>query len=349
MAGDKPHKASASHAPDGFSFHRATCARTAKILLASSKTSSCSNMKRLKRAKTLGFTKSHGLLVLANFGFSFILVFSTMLKNAGVSSLQQVFCRIGLALPLIFLLIRGRFKLEKGDLKYFVLIGLFFSAFLLSALSSIVFGCPIAVSVALIYTQPLFTALLAAIFRKEKITLNKLVMVAVGFLGVLLVSGVVTEPLSNLNVAGVGFALIAGFLYAVYLYLKRIRKASYTPLQGLFNTFLSAAPCTLLLGSVLRLFTTNPSFIGFSALGTYELALLALFATFSTTLPYGLLNYVKPNEVSPITEGTILLLDPLLHNLWAVLIFQQYIPLIRYVGVGLILLSAAAMFRFRSG
>ncbi|MBX5320513.1 MAG: DMT family transporter [Candidatus Bathyarchaeota archaeon] len=296
----------------------------------------------------MGFTKSHGLLVLASFSFSFILVFSTMLKNAGVSSLQQVFYRIILALPLIFLLIRGKFKLEKGELQYFASIGLVFSAFLLSALSSIVFGCPIAVSVALIYTQPLFTALLAAIFGKERITLKKLGIVVVGFLGVLFVSGLITEPLSNLNVGGVGFAFLAGFLYAVYLYLKRVRKTSYSPLQGLFNTFLFAAPCTLLLGSVLRLFTVNPSFVGFSMLDSYQLALLALFAAFSTTLPYGLLNFVKPSEVSPTTEGTILLLDPLLHNLWAVLLFQQYIPLIRYFGVGLILLSAAAMFRVKS-
>jgi drug/metabolite transporter (DMT)-like permease len=76
-----------------------------------------------------------------------------------------------------------------------------------------------------------------------------------------------------------------------------------------------------------------------------QLFLLTLFAFFSTTLPYGLLNYVKPSEVSPTTEGTILLLDPFLHNVWAVLIFQQYISLIRYLGVGLTLISAAAMLK----
>jgi len=297
----------------------------------------------------LGFTKSHGLLVLASFGFSFILVFSTMLKNVGVSSLQQVFYRVTLALPLIFLLIKGKFKLEKGDLQYFVLIGLVFSAFLLSALTSIVFGCPIAVSVALIYTQPLFTALLAALSGKERLTLKKLIIVVVGFLGVLLVSGALTEPLSNLNVTGVGFAFTAGFLYAVYLYLKRVRKTGYTPLQALFNTFMFSALCTVFLGSVLRLFIANPGFVGFSTPNLHQFALLFLFAAFSTVFPYGLLNYVKPSEVSPTTEGTILLLDPLLHNLWAVLIFQQYIPPIRYFGVGLILLSAAAMLRVKGG
>jgi drug/metabolite transporter (DMT)-like permease len=301
-----------------------------------------------EKGEKLSVTKSHLLLVIASFGFSFILIFSTLLKNAEVSSLQQVFFRITLALPLILLLVKGKFKLEKKDLPYFIITGLVFSIFLFLALSSIVFGCPIAVSIALIYTQPFFTAILAVISRREKMTLRKLVTIAVGILGVLLASGLVTEPASNLNVTGMSFALLAGFFYATYLFFKRKRKTSYTPLQGLFNTFVLAAPCALILGLTLRLFTSNTNFIGFSMLNPFQLLLLTLFAFFSTTLPYGLLNYIKPNEVSPTTEGTILLLDPFLHNLWAILIFQQYVSLIRYFGVGLILLSAAVMFKIGS-
>jgi DME family drug/metabolite transporter len=291
------------------------------------------------------FTKSHALLILVCFCFSFILVFSTLLKNAGVSSLQQVFFRITLALPLIFVLIRGRFRLKRDDLQYFALAGLVFSCFLLSALSSIVFGCPIAVTTALIYTQPFFTAILAAVSGKEKLTSRKIAAMAMGVIGVFLVSGVLTEPLLNLNVGGLGFALLGGFFYSLYLYIKRMRKADYTPLQSLFNTFLFAAPSALLLGMILGLFTRNTGLIGFILPDYYQLTLLVLFASFSTALPYGLLNYVKPSEVPPTTEGTILLLDPLLHNLWAVLILQQYISPIRYLGVGLVLLSAAIILK----
>ena len=295
--------------------------------------------------KCLGFTKSHGLLVLASFGFSFILIFSTLLKNAGVSSLQQVLLRVTLTLPLILLLNKGKIKLEKKDLPYFALIGFVFSVFLFSALSSIVFGCPIAVSIALIYTQPFFTVILAAISKKEKVTLEKLTMITVGMLGALLASGMLTEQYANLRITGILFALFAGFLYATYLFLKRIRKISYTPLQGLFNTFMFAAPFALILGLTLPFFTTSIGLVGFSMLNPYQLLLLILFAFFSTMLPYGLLNYVKASEVSPTTEGTILLLDPFLHNVWAVLILQQYVSIIRYLGVGLTLLSAAAMLR----
>ncbi|MEM3577285.1 MAG: DMT family transporter [Candidatus Bathyarchaeia archaeon] len=287
------------------------------------------------------------MLILASFCFSFILIFSTMLKNVGVSSLQQVLFRVTLALPLILVLIKGKIKLEKKDLPYFALIGFIFSAFLFSALSSIVFGCPIAVSTALIYTQPFFTAILAVLSKKEKVTPRKFAIILIGMVGALLASGILTEQYLTISITGILFALLAGFLYATYLFLKRMRKTSYTPLQGLFNTFMFAAVCSLILGLTLRLFITDTKLIGFSIPDSYQLLLLILFAFFSTTLPYGLLNYVKTGEASPTTEGTILLLDPFLHNVWAVLIFQQYVSMVRYLGIGLILLSAAAMLRIR--
>ncbi|MEM2106145.1 MAG: DMT family transporter [Candidatus Bathyarchaeia archaeon] len=295
----------------------------------------------------MNFTKSHGLLILASFCFSFILVFSTLLKNVGVSSLQQALFRVVLALPLILVLIKGKINLEKKDLPYFVLIGFIFSAFIFSALSSIAFGCPIAVSVALIYTQPFFTAILAVLSKKEKVTPRKFMIILVGMFGALLASGILTEQYSTLSIVGILFALLAGFLYATYLFLKRMLKRSYTPLQGLFNTFLFAALCSFILGLASHFFITDPKLMGFSIPDLYQLLLLILFAFFSTTLPYGLLNYVKVGEVPPTTEGTILLLDPFLHNVWAVLIFQQYVSLVRYLGIGLTLLSAAAMLRMR--
>ncbi|MEM2242496.1 MAG: DMT family transporter [Candidatus Bathyarchaeia archaeon] len=336
VAGNKPHKACAGNPSNGFSLHWATRAWASKILL-----------KKQLHGGALALTRSHLLVVLACLGFSFILIFSTILKNTGISSLQQVLFRVTLALLFILIPIKGRIKLEKRDVPYFAATGLVFSAFLLFALSSIVFDCPVAVATALIYTQPFFTVMLSAFLGKEKVDARKFAVVALGIVGAFLVSGAATEPISNLNVFGLFLALLAGFLYAVYLYLKRMLKSGYAPLQGLFNTLLFATPCTLLLGFALRAFTENPIFIGFSAPDAEQFALLFLFAFFCTAMPYGLLNYVKPNEVSPTTEGTILLLDPVLHNLWAVLILRQQVSPIRYVGVGLILLSAAIMLRIK--
>jgi len=83
-----------------------------------------------------------------------------------------------------------------------------------------------------------------------------------------------------------------------------------------------------------------PAIVGFSVPSTLQLGLLLLFATFSTVLPYDLLNYVKTEEISPASEGLLLLGDPLLYTLWAILLFHQYVSLLQYAGAGLILLSA---------
>jgi len=290
----------------------------------------------------LKLTKSHALLILASLGFSFILIFSTLLKESGISSLQQVFSRITISLPLLLILTAGKIKLKKKDITYFAATGLVFSAFLLSALSSIALGCPVPVTVALIYTQPFFTAIIAFISKREKITPQKLAIVITGMLGAFLASGITTFSELSLNM-GILPALLGGFLYAVYLHLKRTPKKDYSPLQALFNTFLLAVPFTSILGLLLGITVKNPILIGFTIPNSYQLILLLSFSIFSTTIPYGLLNYVRTSEVSPTTEGTLLLLDPALHVLWATIILRQSITEIQYLGVVIVLCSALLM------
>ena len=87
-------------------------------------------------------------------------------------------------------------------------------------------------------------------------------------------------------------------------------------------------------------FTENPLLVSLVTPDSVQLVLLFSFALFSTVLPYGLLNYVKTKEVSPTTEGLLLLGGPLLHTDWATLLFGQYISEIQYVGAALILASS---------
>jgi drug/metabolite transporter (DMT)-like permease len=90
-------------------------------------------------------------------------------------------------------------------------------------------------------------------------------------------------------------------------------------------------------------------FIGVMMPDSTQLFLLVLFAAFSTVLPYGLLNYVKVDEVSPTTEGLLLLGDPLLHTIWATLFIRQFVSQIQYLGAALILISAALNLKVKSG
>lgn len=297
--------------------------------------------------------RSQGYVVLAAFGFSFILVFSTLLKNTGMSSLEQLLLRLGFSLIILLLILITKGKLhfiQRNDVPFFAAFGFVYALFAFSGLSSIAFGTPIPVSIALVYTQPIYTAVMAWLTRQEKVTMVKLGVVFLGVLGAFLVAG-----LNAANVQfglGIFFALLTGFLYAVYLWLKRRATSrmlnSYTPYHILFNTFLFAAPSLIIVGLLLRNFSTDMLFVGITMPDPFQLGLVFIFAAFSTVLPYGLLNYVKTEDVLPTTEGLLLLGDPILHTLWAILFFNQFVSFTQYVGGGLILLSAGLNLKIAS-
>jgi drug/metabolite transporter (DMT)-like permease len=294
--------------------------------------------------------RSEGYIASATVGLSFILIFSYVLKSTGMSSFEQLFFRLlfGLLILLAVMLITKRVRaLRRKHLVFFVVIGFTYAVFALSGLSAIAFGTPIPVSVALVYTQPIFTAVISQATGKERMNLPKALLILVGVLGAFLVSGIsATNPVIHL---GFVFPVLAGFLYAVYLWLKRRAPVEeYTPYQVLFNTFLFAIPWLLVVWFVLRNFTEMPLFVGVTMPDSTQLFLLVLFAAFSTVLPYGLLNYVKAEEVSPTTEGLLLLGDPLLHTIWATLFLRQIVSWVQYLGAGLILVSAALNLKVRT-
>lgn len=260
-----------------------------------------------------------------------------------MSSFEQLFFRLVFSFVILFSWLVYKRKLRitgKKRAHFFAAIGLTYAFFALSGLSAIAFDIPIAVSVALVYTQPIFTALISFATRKEGPTPSNTTIIILGVIGAFLVSGLnVADPQINL---GIVFPVLAGFLYAVYLWLKRrAPKDEYTPLQVLFNTYLLAIPILLVAWMIFLPFSAKPLLVGAIVPDTTQLLLLFLFALLSTVLPYGLLNYVKVEEVSPTTEGMLLLGDPLLHTLWAMLFFGEHISAVQYAGAALILASAA--------
>jgi len=287
--------------------------------------------------------KNYIYIFLASSGFSFIFIFSTLLNQGGISSLEQVIFRLTLALPFLFLILKGKVVLpKKRDLPHFITLGLVLSVFLLFALTAIAFHSPVPVTSALVYTQPIFTTIIAYLTGREKFNPVKVLVILIGVVGVFLVTNIFFQQIT----LGAIFALSAGLLYALYLFLKRAERP-YAPFQLLFNTFLFSVPCILGLGAVLTVLINKPEFVGFSMPTSYQFLLLFLFALFSTILPYGSLNKVNPNKVSPSTEGTILLLDPMLHTFWAFLLLGQLVGLLQYAGIFLILLTAVLTLRIK--
>ena len=302
----------------------------------------------------MGLTRSHVLVLSTAVCMSFILIHSYALKASGMSSLQQVLLRMAIATPLLALLLgrRNMRFLGRSDICFSLLIGLVFSSFLFSALSAIALGLPIAVAVALVYTQPIFTAIISTLTGKEPMDFKKACIILLGTAGAILSTGLGPEELLHLRLgAGLVLGFLSGFLYALYLALKRhMRERGYGPEQITISTFVTGLAMTGLL-SLIVFFAIggDPRLTGFIMPSPYQMALITSFAIFSTAMPYTFLNYVRPEDISPAGEGLLLLLDPALHVLWAYLFFGQAVAFWQYVGVALIITASAIFHLGRKG
>jgi len=101
--------------------------------------------------------------------------------------------------------------LEKRSVPFFAATGFTYAFFALSGLSTIAFGTPIAVSVALVYTQPIFTAVISFAIGQEKPALVNVMVVLLGVVGAFLISGL---DAANPQISpGIVFPVLAGFLF----------------------------------------------------------------------------------------------------------------------------------------
>ncbi|MEM2899294.1 MAG: DMT family transporter [Thermoplasmata archaeon] len=293
----------------------------------------------------MAFTKSHLFVLISAISLSTILSFSKVLRGFGISSLEQMFLKVSLGClyTLIILLLTGKFRIaKKEDLGIFTIFALSFSLFIFTALSTIALGTPIAVATALIYTQPVYTALIAHFSKEESIDLPKGAVMCLAIVGVVLVTGLAEGvSLSEENTLGIIVGVLAGIMYAVYLKTKRtVKKRGYQPSEMLFTTTLIAMPVIILLGLVMRLFIHNDSLVGFVIPEGNEWFYVLIFGVTGLALPYGILNGVNPKEITPTSEGLLLLLDPSLNLLWSIVIWHQFVSPMQYLGAGLVICAA---------
>jgi drug/metabolite transporter (DMT)-like permease len=103
-----------------------------------------------------------------------------------MSSFEQLFFRLVFSFVILFSWLVYKRKLRitgKKRAHFFAAIGLTYAFFALSGLSAIAFDIPIAVSVALVYTQPIFTVLISFATRKEGPTPSNTTIIILGVIG----------------------------------------------------------------------------------------------------------------------------------------------------------------------
>lgn len=148
------------------------------------------------------------------------------------------------------------------------------------------FNLPIVNATAIVMTSPLFIALLAAIFLRERIGIGRWLAIGIGFLGVLLI----IQPRAEGFNAYALLCLLGTLLMSVRDLLTR-RIAATVPSTVI--TLATALAVTLLSGAA--------SLVqGWAPFGAFELALLALASIFLAGGYYGIVIGMRHGEMSVI-------------------------------------------------
>ncbi len=268
-------------------------------------------------------------------------LFSTLLSNLGMDSSAVAFYRLLSASLLLIpvLLVKGKgislFRISKKGLISCGLIGFISQAFYnLCYMKAIELG-GMATAAVLLYTSPVFVAIMSVMLFKESLTRNKMIAILLNITGcVLTVTG---GDFSAIKISG--FALLmgvlAGFTYGTMPVFSRFGADSEDPYTSSFYG--------LALGVVLLFFLVRP----YNGMGTdwnWQIILVLIgFGIVPSALAYiiyfGGLSKIKETSVVPVLASV----ETVAASIIGLVVFGQELNLGKIAGIILVVFSIIMM------
>ncbi len=170
-------------------------------------------------------------ILLAGILWGCISIFMKGLTDSGISSIGIVSVRMFFAavIYMIFMLIKSpsKLKIELKDIWMFILTGVVSVALFNIFYSYTIVNSEASIGVVLLYTSPIFTIILSAIFFREKLTPKKIIALVLVFAGCLMVSGILGGAHAigiNILLTGLG----SGLFWATYTIFSRFPLKKYS-------------------------------------------------------------------------------------------------------------------------
>ena len=185
------------------------------------------------------------------------------------------------------------------------------------------------------YMEPIFLILISPFVFKEKMTGKKLICVAVAFIGMIFVSGVLTASVGKSDITGITFGLLSGFLYAIVVCSSRAIK-DVDPYEKTALQLLSAGvimiPYLLFKGAF-----ADPSLA--TAFTPTTIIMLAIVCIVHTGIMY-LLYFESINHLSVTQIAVLSYIDPVVAIILSQVILHEDMGWQGVVGAVLILGAA---------
>jgi drug/metabolite transporter (DMT)-like permease len=302
--------------------------------------------------QTSSFARGYPIALLSSVILSTTAIFIRHLTQAyQMPPLVLAFWRDGIValtlLPVLALLCGPLLRVQRRQLLYLVLYGFVLAIFnALWTLSVALNGA--AVSTVLAYCSAGFTALLGWLLLKERLDWAKLVAVALGLGGCVLVSGALDPAAWQANLLGILTGVFSGLFYAFYSLMGRSASQNgLNPWITLLYTFGFAAVFllffNLLSGGSLPGTAAGPTELLWLGEALAGWGLLVLLAAGPTLAGFGLYNMslsLLPSSVANL----ILTTEPVFTALLAFFLFGERMNAMQISG-GLMILAGVAFLR----
>ena len=246
---------------------------------------------------------------------------------------------LGLVFLLMLIIWKKNYRIKKEYLGPWLIYGLFAGFATLTQYAPLIFKVPVAVTVLLLYTQPLWTILYSWSIRKEQVTKRQMVACLLVILGVLFLT-----PPSAFDDLDNGIGMVIGILGGIALsgWIIAGRNASIAkapPLLSKTAESLLQIVIIILLMPLISLAVDNPQITGLSLHFSPSIWIfLSLFALFFLVINH-LLFLKGVQVVSAADAGILLLLEPLSAAILAMIFLNQ--PLTPLVVMGGVLIIGA--------
>lgn len=190
----------------------------------------------------------------------------------------------------------------------------------------------IAISTLCYYMQPVFFVLAAAIIYKERLSVKKTACIAIAFVGMIFVSGVIKTGFNIAELKGVIFAVIAAMFYAAILLITK----SFKNVSTLDSTFVQLSITAIVMLPYV-LITEDVGSLHFTVKG---LICILILGVVHTGIAYSV-YFESVQKLEAQTVGIISYIDPVVAILLSTFLLGEPLSMMGLIGAALILGATA--------
>lgn len=256
------------------------------------------------------------------------------LFDAGMSPFDLVQIRVTLASAIIFIVFflfsRELLRLRARDIPFFLLMGSVVMAVVTGSYLYTISKIQVAAAILIQYLAPIFVAIFAMLFWKERPTLQKIAALFLAFGGCFLVVGGYNLRLLQMNLLGILGGLTSAVTFAGYSLLGERAMHRYRPWTVLFYA---------LAFSSLTWHLVYPPFTYFRA--GYTLAQwgwIFYIAVVGTILPFGLF-FAGINHIRSTRASITATLEPIFAGFLAFILLGETLLLLQVIGGCMVILA----------